>query len=243
MKKSIKTVLGIVGILAVLLVVAVLTLPMTIGPIVKTAASVGGPKALGVAMSVGDVKFSPLAGNLVISQVKVGNPEGYSDKDAFVVEKIEVGLNLRSLLTDTVVIKNIQIDAPVIVFEHKNGKSNFDTMMANAKKAADEEKAKTGKEKSGKKVVIETFRLNDAEVSYASSLTLGKALGFKLPPLELHDIGKTSGGITAADAATQVLAGIANGLAKSVTNLGGSAVKASSDAAKSLIDTLKTPKK
>ena len=72
---------GLVVALVVLVLVAVLTLPFTINPIVKTAASLGGPKVLGVAVSVGDVKLSPLAGSLTISQLKVGNPQGYSDKN------------------------------------------------------------------------------------------------------------------------------------------------------------------
>jgi hypothetical protein len=55
MKKLGKILLGVVVVVVVLLLAVVLTLPMTIGPIVKTAASVGGPKALGVPVSVGDV--------------------------------------------------------------------------------------------------------------------------------------------------------------------------------------------
>jgi hypothetical protein len=247
MKKLVKILLGIVVVVIVLLLAAVLTLPLTIGPIVKTAASVGGPKALGVTVSVGDVKLSPLAGNLVISQVKVGNPAGYSDKDAFAVEKVEVSLNIKSLLTDTIVVRKIQIDAPAISFESKDGTSNFDAMMANAKKASAEEKAKTDKEqKSGKKVVIEEFALNDAKVSYTAGLTLGRALTIPLPSVTVRDIGKESGGVTAIDAVTQIINGVLDGLAKAVTGVAGAAGDllkgvggAASGAAKNARDSLK----
>ena len=140
MKKLGKILMWLVIVVVVVLLVAVLTLPMTIGPIVKTAASECGPKALGVPVSVGDVKLNALAGNLTVAQVKVGNPQGYSDKDAFAVDKVEVGLNMRSLMSDTIVVRKIQIDAPAISFESKDGKSNFDAMMANTKKASEEEK-------------------------------------------------------------------------------------------------------
>ena len=224
MKKLGKILLGIVIAVVVLAVVAVLTLPLTIGPIVKTAAAVGGPKALGVPVSVGDVKLSPLAGSLVISQVKVGNPQGYSAKDSFAVDKVEIGLNLKSLMGDTIEVKKIQIDAPAILFESKDGKSNFDTMLANAKKSSEEEKAKKPAEKkAGKKVVIDEFSLNNAKVSYASGLTMGKALTIPLPSVTVRDIGKASGGASFVDALTEVINGILGGLTQAVSGAAGAA--------------------
>ena len=224
MKKLVKILVGIVIAGVALLLVVVLTLPLTIGPIVKTAASVGGPKALGVSVSVGDVKLSPLSGSLVISQVKVGNPKGYSEKDAFAVDKVEVGLNVKSLLSDTILIKKIQIDAPAILFESKDGKSNFDAMLSNAKKSSEEEKAKKSTEKkAGKKVVIEVFSLNNGKVSYASALTMGKALTIPLPSVTLHDIGKKSGGTSFVDALTEVMNGILGGVTEAVTGAAGAA--------------------
>jgi len=247
MKKLGKILMWVVIAVVVVLVVAVLTLPMTIGPIVKTAASVGGPKALGVPVSVGDVKLNALAGNLTVSQVKVGNPQGYSDKDAFAVDKVEVGLNMRSLLSDTIVVRKIQIDAPAISFESKDGKSNFDTMMASAKKVSEEEKKQTDNEKKpGKKVVIEEFSLNSAKVSFASGMTLGKALTIPLPSVTVRDIGKESGGASAVDALTEVINGILGGLTQAVTGAAGAAGDllkgaggAASDAAKGATDALK----
>jgi hypothetical protein len=247
MKKLGKILMWAVIAVVVLLVVAVLTLPMTIGPIVKTAASVGGPKALGVPVSVGDVKLNALAGNLTVSQVKVGNPQGYSDKDAFAVDKVEVGLNMRSLLSDTIVVRKIQIDAPAISFESKDGKSNFDAIMANAKKASEEEKKQTDKKKKpGKKVVIEEFSLNSAKVSFASGMTLGKALTIPLPSVTVRDIGKASGGASAVEALTEVINGIVGGLTQAVTGAAGAAGDllkgasgAASEAAKGATDALK----
>jgi len=254
MKKLMKILIGFVIVVVVLVLALVLTLPLTIGPIVKTAASVGGPKALGVTVSVGDVKLNPLAGSLTISQVNVGNPEGYSKTDAFAVDKVEVGLNIRSLLSDTIIVKKIQIDSPAIVFESKDGVSNFDAMLAKAKKSSEEEKAKTtGEKKAGKKVVIEEFSLNSAKVSYASSLTMGKSITIPLPSVTLHDIGKESDGTSFVDAVSEILNGILNGLTKAVTGaagaagdmlkgLGGSASGAAGSAADATKDAVKSLK-
>ncbi len=247
MNRVVKRVLKGVVILHVVVLAVVLTLPLWIGPAVKQAAAVGGPKALGVPVSVGDVKLSPFSGTLTISQVKVGNPQGYSDKDAFAVDQIEVGLNLGSLMGDTIVVRKILIDSPAISYEVKDGKSNFDVMLASTKKSAEEEKAaKDGEKKPGKKVIIEEFTLKGAKVSYASAVTFGKPVTLPLPPVTLRDIGKGSDGTSFADALSEVMNGILGGLSKAVTQVadkagellkgvGGSA----SDAAKGATDALK----
>lgn len=224
MKKLVKILVGIVVALVVLLLAIVLTLPFTINPIVKTAASVGGPKVLGVAVSVGDVKLSPFAGTLTISQLKVGKPQGYSDKNAFAVEKVDIALNIKSLLSNTIIVNKIEVDAPAISFESKDGKSNFDAMLGNAKKSSEEAKAKTSTGKTaGKKVVIELFTLKDAKVSYASALTGGKSLTIPLPSVTVRDIGKESGGASFVDALTEVMNGILGGLSEAVTGVAGAA--------------------
>ena len=251
MKKLMKILLGVVVVLVVVLLVGVLTLPFTIGPVVRTAAVLGGPVALGVPVSVGDVKLRPLLGVLTISQVKVGNPEGYSKNKAFAVEKVEIGLKTSSLFSDTIEITKIQIDAPAISYESKDGKSNFDTMLANAKKNAEEQKAKKPNERrSTRKVIIDEFSLNSGKVSVTSGLTLGKAMMIPLPSVTVRDIGKASGGASFADALTQVINGILNGLTQAITGAAGAAAdmlkglegvatKGVTDAAKGATDSLK----
>ena len=243
MKKLVKVIIGVVVILVVLVLAVVLTLPLTINPIVKTAASTGGPKVLGVPVSVGNVVLSPLAGRLTISRLSIGNPKGYSDKPAFVVEKVDVELDIFSLMSDTIVVKKIQIDEPVIGYETKEGTSNFDTIQANAKKSSAEEKTgqsaekKSDEKKTGKKVIIEVFTLNNAQVSYASALTLGQAVTLPLPSVTVTDIGKASGGTSFADAITQIINKIAGSLGQAITAAAGQSVEALKGAANAAADT------
>jgi len=247
MKKLFWILCGVVIALVLLVLVAVLTLPFTINPIVKTAASVGGPKVLGVPVSVGNVTLSPLSGSLTISQLTVGNPRGYSDKSAFAVDKVDVELDLRSLLSDTIGVKKIQIDAPAISFEVKDGISNFDAILSHAKKAESEEKAKPSEEKKpGKKVIIDSFTLNSAKVSCTTAWTFGKPLTIPLPSVTVKDIGKSSGGATPVEAVTQVINEIVAGLSQAVSALAKQsedvlkgALKGSGDATKGVTDALK----
>ncbi len=238
MKKMLKMIFGIIILLVALVLIAAVTLPLTINPIVKAAASTIGPKVLGVPVSVGNIALSPLAGRLTISELSVGNPQGYSDKPAFAVEKVDVELDIFSLTSDTILVKKIQVDAPAISYEIKEGASNFDTIQANARKSSDEEKTrkpaavKSGEKKPGKKVIIEVFTLNGAKVSYASTLTLGQAMTLPLAPVTVKDIGKETGGASFADAITLIVNEIVGGLGQAVKAVAGQSAEALKGAAK-----------
>jgi hypothetical protein len=168
---------------------------------------------------------------------------------------VDVELKISSLLKgDTIVVKKIQIDAPNISYESKDGVSNFDAIQANAKKSESEEKAKTaekgGEKKAAKKVIIETFTLNGAKVSCTAAWTFGKPITLPLPSMTLRDIGKASGGTSPVEAVTQVINEIVGGLTKAITGVAGQAgdllkgaAGGASDAAKGAADGVKNAAK
>ncbi len=232
MKKLIKVVIGMIIVLVVLALAVVLTLPFTIDPLVKTAASTMGPKLLGVPVSVEKVSLNPFAGRLVISCLVVGNPQGYSDKPACAVDRVDVDLKMTSLLGDVIVVEKIQVDAPAISYETREGASNFDTIQANVGKASEADTnqppadAKAAKKKPGKKVIIELFTLNGAQVSYSSGMTFGNVVTLLLPPVTIRDIGKDTSGVSSVDAVTQIFNAITAGLGQAVTASVGQASEA-----------------
>ena len=245
MKKIAKIVVGIIVVLVILLLGLILTLPMTIGPLVKSAAAAGGPKVLGVDVNVGDVKLKPLGGQLTITDLQVGNPEGYTDKDSFSVKSVDVALQTKSLLSgDTIYIDKIMIDSPAILYEVQNGKSNFDAIMEKAQaaeKAEEEESKKSGEKKPGKKVVIKEFVLKGSQVSYSSKLTLNKPITIPLPSVKVNGIGEKGGGATAVEAVGEIISATVGGLKDAVTGavsatagVGADALKQGGDAVKNV---------
>jgi len=243
MKKAIKIIVGIVVVLLVLLLGVIISLPLTIGPLVKSAAAAGGPKVLGVTVSVGDVKLKPIAGQLIISDLVVGNPKGYSDKPAFAVKTVDVNLKTLTILKGNVIqIEKILIDSPKISYETKDGVSNFDAMLAKAQTAEKTEEPKDSKDtpdaKAKKKVVIDEFILKSSKVSYASKITFGKSITLPLPSVTLHDIGKASGGASMIEALNQVIASIVGGLKDAITGLATGSVDALKDVSKGAADAL-----
>lgn len=242
MKKAVKIIIGIIVVLIILLLGAILSLPVTIGPLVKSAAAAGGPKVLGVDVSIGDVKLRPIAGELIISDLKIGNPEGYSAKDAFSVKTVDIDLRTGSILKgDVIQIEKILIEAPEISYETKDGVSNFDTMMAKAQSAEKTEKSapKDGADKKpAKKVIIDEFVLNGSKVSYTSKITFGKPVTIPLPPVSVHDIGKDSGGASMIEALNQVISSVVGGLKDAITKLATGSVDALKGVSKGATDAL-----
>ncbi len=237
MKKAIKIVVGIIVVVVVLLIGLIVSLPLTIGPIVRGAAAAGGPRVLGVDVAVGDVKLRPFAGRLTISELKIGNPKGYSESDSFAVKEVDVQLKVGSLLRgDTVYIDKILIDAPAILYEVRDGKSNFDTMleMVKAAEKSEEEKRKKGgdEDKPKKKVVIKEFVLQGSKVAYASRLTFSQPITVPLPTVKVSNIGEKSGGVSGIEALNDIIAATVGGLKDAVAGAAGKAAELGTDALK-----------
>jgi len=221
MVKLARVLAGVLAVVVVLMVGAV----VWINPIVKNAVNIGGPKMLGVPVSVEGVSISLWSGTFDFKQLYVGNPENYAtNMPLFAVDSVYVEVDMKSLFGDILTIRKIQVDSPKVTYEKKGDLSNFDVLMESLAKADKEKKEK--EEKEGKKVIIEEFTLNKARVSYASSLTFGKFITLPIPSLTLRDIGKAEGSISAAKATGEIL----ESLGKDVVGVASSAAGALGDA-------------
>ncbi|MBP5319876.1 MAG: AsmA family protein [Kiritimatiellae bacterium] len=221
-KKGFKIIMGLLVTVVVLVVALVVALPVIISPVVKQV----GPKLLGVPVSVESVGVNPFTGSLAIKDVKIGNPEGFSEKEMFAVNTISVKMDLASLKSDTIIIKDITILEPAIRYEKPlKGKSNFETLLDNLgsgekdQKEPSAEKKDEKKEGEGKKVVIEHFLLKGSKMVVATGVTLGAGVPVPTPDIELNNIGKKGGGITAIEATREVLTSMVTGLAKAAASI------------------------
>lgn len=224
--------------IAALVLVAALALFMFLDPVIKNSINVYAPKILGVPVSVDQIQIRPLRGTIYLENFTIGNPQGYStNAPLFAVQKVQVGLDMLSVASSVIRIHLIAINDPFIHYETHDGKSNVDALMANLKKEQKTEstpatKAETAPagEKQQKKVIIDEFSLNGTKVSYQSALTLNTRVTIPIPSFELHDIGKSEGGIAAVDAFIQVLGSIITHLGEGIAELGKTSIKGAGDA-------------
>lgn len=193
-----KKIFGILAVLTVVAIVAFFALSNPLGRLVKLTIEGFGPDMMQAEVRVSSVHISTTDGQGKLSGLKLGNPKGFQTDHALKADIIEIVIEPSSIAQDVVVIHKVLIDAPHIIYEKGDGGSNFDAIQHNV-----EAYLGTGgkKEKGeGKKMIIDTFILRNAKVSYSGKLNLS------LPDIELHNIGKKSGGATSAQVTKAIIA-------------------------------------
>jgi hypothetical protein len=200
--------------LLVLLAILVLLINYAMGPIVKAAVEKAGPLVAGVPIKLEQSHFRLLRGVIDLKGFELGNPEGFKTPCAIRVNEVAVDIDVKSLFSDTIVIKRIYIKAPEVTYELGLGKSNIGRILEkleSGQKPAPEEK------KSGKKVIIEDFLMEGGTVKLGATLTMGAAAPIPLPAIHLTNLGKEEGRKGASP--VEVVKKIFGEIGKSVSHL------------------------
>lgn len=190
--------------------------------VVKTAIERFGPDIVGVAVAVGEVKIDATDGRGTLRGIEIGNPPGYAAPRALRAATITVGLEPASLARDVVVIHDILVDGPDISYERQGGTNNIEAIRRNIAAYVERSGADSaspgegGKGASGRRYVIGRITLRGARVTMTNPLLKGGGLSFKLPDVDLRDVGARTGGVTAAQAASIVTNAILARIAQSV---------------------------
>lgn len=158
-------------------------------------AETAGTKALGVAVNIDGLSLGLTSGSGDIKGLSIANPAGFNNPYLMKMDQGQVKVNLKSVLSDEIVIEKVYLDNLHITFEQKGLTSNIqvitDTLKAKSEPAEEAEKpAET--EKSSKKVVISDFQIVNAKLSIKLLPIPGKAdtVTIPLPDIKMTDVGK-----------------------------------------------------
>lgn len=190
--------------------------------VVKAAIEHFGPRVLGVPVAVREVRISTADGRGTIRGLEVGNPPGYGAPRALRAGTITASVDPATLAADVVVIRDILVDAPEIAYELRGGGNNLDAIRRNVeryvKEAGGEPAGKPGAggRAKGRRYLIGRITIREARVTMTNPLLKGGGISFKLADIDLRDIGKRSGGVTAAEASSLVAGAIVSRVAQSV---------------------------
>ncbi len=189
--------------------------------VVKTAIERFGPNIAGVEVTVREVEISATNGRGTLRGITIGNPSGYSARHALRVGTITVGLEPASLGRDVVVIRDILVDAPEIAYELQGGSNNLEAIQKNIeayvkRSGGDAGKGSGASRPAGRRYVIGRITLRAARVTMTNPLLKGGGITFDLPDVDLRELGKRSGGVSAAEAARQVTAALVSRIAQKV---------------------------
>ncbi len=235
--------------IAVPVVVLLLIVGFALGPVVKHVVPPVVKAVAGVEMKVGTARVYPFSGSVLIKDVVVGPPEGYISNLAELDEfhaKVDIG----SLFTDTIVVKDITVRRPVVSYElgdlpiHSNLGKLSETLKG---KAEEEKKARKEKKDAeagpAKNIQIDHFLFEDCKVRIASTLAGGRALSINVSNIERNDLGKDGEGIGPLEIVSIIVEAVVETVVKTaagaVLDVGGAAIDGAAAVGGAAVDGVK----
>jgi uncharacterized protein involved in outer membrane biogenesis len=179
----------------------------SIDVIVAAALEHWGPDVVGAPVSVDKVQISARDGRGSIRGLEVGAPPGFTARRTARFGEIRVALDPSTLGGKVVVIHEIVIDQPTIVYERGDKATNLDAIRSRIDAYAKRANAAEARKQPGPAVdvrvrfVIERLEIRGGKVVMTDAALEGQGLTFDLPPIELRDVGKGRGGVSASEAA------------------------------------------
>jgi len=172
---------------------------MSIDGLVKQAIERWGPEITGVTVRVDSVHIQATEGRGTIRGLLVGNPQGFSAPHALKLDEMRLTIDPASITKDAVVIRELLLVAPDVVYERGQGSDNM-TVIQKHVDAWVAKNAGGGKKDAGpgKKFVIENLVVKDGKAHF------GTAVSLPMPDLHLRDVGKKTGGASAGEVVKQV---------------------------------------
>lgn len=233
MKKKILLGIGI-GFLVVIIIVG-LVVGFFLGDVVKAGMETVGPKVTQTTLTVQSVSISALTGSASINGLALGNPDGFKAEapNAITLGKAAVSVAPLSVLSDKIIVKNVEVRDAEITFEGnpfgannlQKIQDNVNAFVAGLTGPADTNTPAKPAEKPaaqpGKKLQVDNFLITGAKVHF-NGATL------PLPDIHLQNLGTGPDGITPAALVKEVLGQITTATVKAV---GESLTKLGKDAA------------
>jgi hypothetical protein len=178
--------------------------------LVKGAVEGYGSDILKARVSVRSVHLSPFSGEGTLKGLEIGSPAGFSEPFVLRVARVHVRVEPRSLTTDRVVVREVDIEAPELRYERNASGSNLDALQRSAAAYAPAEpRKKSGKPKT---VVIDRFTARGGK---AAIDIFGAKASAALPDISATGIGEGSGA-TPQQAAQRILGALSDSALKAV---------------------------
>lgn len=170
-----------------------------------------GSKMTKTEVEVDSVKTDFQKGKISINRLGIENPNGFSNSEAFEVEKVMISINKESLTQDIIEIPLVLINNPEIIYEYNGKKTNFNVLKENiqsyqnngsnisqekksTKTTENKEIKDTNDKKTPKTFFIKELKIVDLEIKARVSSLKKDFLNKKIPLIVIKDIGSKSQG-------------------------------------------------
>jgi len=204
-----RRVLVVLAVLAGVLVLGALLAYNSLDLIVRAALEHWGPDVTGVKVEVAGVEISPRDGRGRISGLDVGNPAGFSGARAVRFGEVRLAIDPATVTSGVVHVRELAVESTQVTYERGDKATNLDAIQRNIEAYAKRTEAQgDGKGIGGagvkRRFVIDRLTIRKARVLMTTRGLGGQGLTFDLPDVELRDLGKRQGGLTASQVAAVV---------------------------------------
>jgi len=190
----------ILGLLLLLLIALVVAVIFYADHIIVIGVETAGTSALDSPTTLDKAKLSILGGSLTLNGLTVANPQGYQTDNLVHLGECSAAVDLKSLTTDTIKVKQILLKDMVLTIEQKGLTSNLKDILdkINAQQKDKEPKKEQKKETPekeeapGKKVLVEKIEIIGAKAKIKLLPLPGKkdAMDIKLAPIVLENVSQ-----------------------------------------------------
>jgi hypothetical protein len=194
--------------LVVVIVAGLFYLYSSLGSLIVAAVEKYGSEITQAKVRLHEAEVSATSGHGALRGLSVGNPTGFKTPSAFELGEISLTLDIGTITSDPVIIKEIVVSAPHVTYELGPQGSNIDAIKRNVdaytKAGQTTEGLAKEKKDGGPRFVIENLYIRNAKVDIGSSL-LDKTMSAPLPDIHLTNIGKQKRGATPGEVAEKII--------------------------------------
>ena len=222
MKKKTRKIRTVLGILAATVVGIFVALIFSLDWIATSAIERYGSKTAGTRVEVSSVRIRLLVGEGSIQGLTIGNPEGFSGRDAIRLGNITITASPRRMIGDTIVIDKILVKEPSVLYEiNQHGESNIGQIRKNLEQSHKTDTWNKTSDAPEKKLIIRSLIIEEGKVLVQIGSLTEKPFSAALPRIILRNVGDKNS-TSPADVTRQIIGALANETTIAVpgTNIG-----------------------
>jgi hypothetical protein len=206
MRNPVKSLMTLVLLLVAVVVLGAIAVDLFADGAVRVAVETAGTRALDVPVDIEKAKLSIMRGTLSLRGLTVSNPAGYQQKTLLDLDRGDIHVDTKSLLSDTTAIKDIRLDGMKVAIEQKGLDNNLRDVIRSLRR---------DRTSSGRKLQIDSLEITNITVDVKLLPVPGQAdtLSLKLAPIQMTDLGRSEP-LDIATLTTKVLLAITEAIAE-----------------------------
>lgn len=216
-----KKLLAALVFISVILLIAYFAFSLFIEKTLIAGVETIGPRLTGTTVELNDVDLSLIAGRIEISGLEVGNPDGFKSDFSIKLGRMTLDVVPFSLIGDKVIIEEIVINGPELIYETSFRGANISKILKNVEGVSSSaEDDSVNDDSEGKRFEIRKLVISNGKVKVANKQLGGEGLVVPLVDFTITDIGTNERGATMANVVRRVMLSINTQTIASATKSG-----------------------